>query len=141
VPGLSRLGLRRSRMARPVDPAAAAEAAWTELRDSMVDLRLPWTGSMTPRARERAVGQHLGRDDEALQALHRLCQAVERARYADNPLADASPASDVREVIAVLSREAGRSGRIRALLLPRSLVPDLRLTWETMSARLHHSAQ
>jgi transglutaminase-like putative cysteine protease len=141
IPGLSRLGLRRSRMARPVDAAAAAEAAWSELRDSMLDLRLPWTGSMTPRAREGSVGQHLGRDPEALQALHRLSLAVERARYADSPMDGASPASDAREVIAVLSREAGRSGRIRALLLPVSLVPDLRLSWEMMSERLRRPAQ
>ena len=128
-------------MGRPVDAAAAAEAAWSELRDSMLDLRLPWTGSMTPRAREGSVGQHLGRDTEALQALHRLSLAVERARYADSPMDGVAPASDAREVIAVLSREAGRSGRIRALLLPVSLVPDLRLSWETMSARLRRPAQ
>jgi transglutaminase-like putative cysteine protease len=139
VPGLSRWALRRTRIRRPLDPAAAAEAAWTELRDSMLDLRLPWTGSMTPRARERSVGQYLGGDHEALDALHRLSRSVERARFADRPLDDASPASDVSEVVAVMSREAGRGARVRAMLLPASLRPDVRVWWDQMRSRLRRS--
>jgi Transglutaminase-like superfamily len=139
VPGVSRWALRRTRTRRPLDPAAAAEAAWTELRDSMLDLRLPWTGSMTPRARERSVGQYLGGDEDALNALHRLSHSVERARFADRPLDDASPASDVSEVVAALSREAGRGARVRAMLLPASLRPDVRTWWDDMRSRLRRS--
>ncbi len=136
LPGLLRWGLRRSRMTRPVDGATAAEAAWAELRDSMVDLHLPWTGSMTPRARERAVARHLDGDAEGVLALHRLTLGVERARYADTALADALPASDVDAVRAALAKRVARSRRIRAVVLPASLVPDLRLSLERITDRL-----
>jgi transglutaminase-like putative cysteine protease len=136
LPGLSRWGLRRTRTARALDDAEAAESAWRELRDSMLDLRLPWTGSMTPRARERSVAQHLGGDDQALSALKRLSRSVERARYADRPLDGANPGADVRRVVAALSRLAGRTGRIRARLLPASLLSDLRARWRDRQWRL-----
>jgi TgpA N-terminal domain/Transglutaminase-like superfamily len=136
VPGLSRWGLRRSRMARPLDDAEAAEAAWRELRDSMIDLHLPWTGSMTPRARERWVASHLQGDADALQALQRLARSVERARYADRPVADAAAGADARTVVAALSRAAGRGGRLRARMLPLSLLADLRARWEEFAIRL-----
>lgn len=135
LPGLLRWGLRRSRMNRPVDTAAAAEAAWTELRDFMVDLRMPWTGSMTPRARERAVGQYLGDDQAGISALHRLALSVERARYAASPPDDASATADLREVTAALSRRVTRSRRIRAALAPASLLPDLRGSVDDVRAR------
>jgi hypothetical protein len=137
VPAMSRWGLRRTRMSRPLDDAAAAEAAWTELRDSMLDLRLPWTGSMTPRARERSVAQLLGRDPDALQALQRLARSVERARYADHPMAGDSPCSDAKTVIAVMSRSAGRAGRLRAALLPASLLNEVRERADELRSRLH----
>jgi hypothetical protein len=137
VPALSRWGLRRARMSRPLDDAAAAEAAWTELRDSMLDLRLPWTGSMTPRARERSVAQLLGRDPDALQALQRLARSVERARYADHPMAGGSPGSDATTVIAVLSRSAGRAGRLRAAMLPASLLNEIRERADDLRSRMH----
>jgi hypothetical protein len=116
--------------------AEAAEAAWTELRDQMSDLRLPWTGSMTPRARERAVSQHLGTDTEALAALHRLALSVERARYANSHFEGAAPAADVRVVASSLSRRAGRAGRIRAALMPVSLLPDLQAGLDRAMGRL-----
>jgi transglutaminase-like putative cysteine protease len=137
VPALSRWGLRRTRMSRPLDDAAAAEAAWTELRDSMLDLRLPWTGSMTPRARERSVAQLLGRDPDALQALQRLARSVERARYADRVIDGGAPGSDAKKVIAVLSRSAGRSGRLRAALLPASLFNEVRERTDDLRTRMH----
>jgi hypothetical protein len=137
VPGLSRWGLRRTRMSRPLDEAAAAEAAWAELRDSMLDLRLPWTGSMTPRARERSIAASVGSDPEALRALQRLARSVERARYAQHPTGgDGSPGSDAKKVIAVLSRSAGRSGRLRAALLPASLLNDLRERVDDLRSRV-----
>jgi len=107
------------------------------LRDSMLDLRLPWTGSMTPRARERSVAQLLGRDPDALQALQRLARSVERARYADHPMAGGSPGSDATTVISVLSRSAGRAGRLRAAMLPASLLNEFRERADDLRARMH----
>lgn len=71
----------------------------------------------------------LGRlEDEAAQAVHRVAGAVERALYAP-PGADTSYeglADDVLLASAALLATVSRGTRVRALLLPRSLV---RLSW------------
>ncbi len=90
TPGSIRWGIRRSRMARAVDGGESSEYAWLELRDRILDLRLPWTGSLTPRARSRFVEPLLGGDPDGVAALDRLSLTVERARYASSPVADAS---------------------------------------------------
>lgn len=129
LPAGLRTAVRRSRMTRPLDEAAAAESAWLELRDYIRDLRLPWTGSLTPRARQRSVAPLLADDAEALGALKRLAVAVERARYARSLVPGATPAVDAQEVMAALASRAGRAERLRALLWPASLLPDLRAWW------------
>ncbi len=136
TPAALRAGVRRSRLNRPLEPASAAEAAWLELRDRIRDLRLPWTGSMTPRARERAIAPLLYGDDEALAALRRLTLSVERARYAASLAEDANPSGDAEEVMAAIGREADRRQRMLAFFLPTSLLPDIRVGWEAFKARL-----
>jgi hypothetical protein len=76
LPASLRLAVRRARMIRPLEPPEAAESAWLEMRDRIRDLRLPWSGSMTPRARERAVAPLLHCDKQGLQALNRLAISV-----------------------------------------------------------------
>ncbi|MGI8887621.1 MAG: transglutaminaseTgpA domain-containing protein, partial [Nocardioidaceae bacterium] len=66
LPALLRWAIRRRRMNGTAEEFEAAEAAWLELRDHMTDLGMPWTGSMTPRARERAVGSLLRADGESM---------------------------------------------------------------------------
>jgi hypothetical protein len=135
-----RRGIRRTRLNRPINAAEAAESAWLELRDHIRDLRLPWTGSMTPRARERAVTGLLMGDGEGLAALNRLTLSVERSRYAASPSTGADPASDAVTVMASVSQAAERGQRVRALLLPSSLVPDLRRAWESLLQSRRSSA-
>ena len=135
LPAALRTAVRRGRMTRPLDEAAAAESAWLELRDFIRDLRLPWTGSMTPRARVRSVAPLLRDDDEALGALRRLALSVERARYARSLPVDAEPAADAKTVMAALSRGSQRGERVRALLLPASLLGELRATWRRQRPR------
>jgi len=130
-----RRGIRRARLSRPIGDAAAAESAWLELRDHIRDLRVPWTGSMTPRARERAVGGLLMGDGEGLAALNRLALSVERSRYAASPSEGSDPASDAVTVMGSVSQGAERGQRVRALLLPSSLAPDLRRAWESLLQR------
>ncbi len=130
LPAGLRQGVRRNRLNRPVEQAQAAEAAWMELRDHLLDLRLPWTGSMTPRARERSVAGLLVDDTDGLQALRRLALSVERSRYATAALPGADPAIDVVEVMDVIDRRAERAQRLRAMFLPASLLPDLRRAWQ-----------
>jgi hypothetical protein len=130
TPGLIRWGVRRSRMARAIDGCPSCEFAWLELRDRVVDLRLPWTGSLTPRARRRFVEPLLGGDPDGVAALDRLSLTVERARYAGSPLTDAQPSSDAREVMAAIGRGADWKQRLVPLAGltdardPRRLVPD-----------------
>ncbi|MEP6666581.1 MAG: DUF3488 and transglutaminase-like domain-containing protein [Nocardioidaceae bacterium] len=135
LPAMIRLGVRRNRMTRPIDGSVAAESAWAELRDHVRDLHMPWSGSMTPRARERAVIPMLDGDVAGAAALRRLTASVERARYAASPMAGATPANDAKEVMAVISRAAERGQRIRAFLWPSSLLPDLRIGWEKVRER------
>ncbi len=135
LPAGTRLAIRRRRMTRPVEEAEAAESAWRELRDHVIDLRMPWTGSMTPRARERALEPMLEGDAAGLSALRRLAVTVERARYAATMPADAMPADDARVVMAVISRTAEPGQRIRAWVWPASLIPDLRAGWQRLSLR------
>ncbi len=127
LPGLLRRAVRRRRMGQHLDGATAAEAAWLELRDSMIDLRLPWGSSMTPRARGQVIGGFLGDDTTGQQAVQRLTLQVERARYANSWPTNVAPAQDLKAVLAGLAQSANRSQRLRALLLPASLVSDLRV--------------
>jgi hypothetical protein len=129
VPALIRLAVRRNRLGGPVDAAAAAEAAWLELRDSVRDLRLPWSGSMTPRARERSIAPLVGSDSEARTALQRLAKCVEQARYATTVFEGNEPAADASTVMAAISRRTDGARRLRAVLWPASLLPDARAAW------------
>ncbi len=139
LPAALRFGVRRSRLTRPVELGGAAESAWLELRDHVRDLRLPWTGSMTPRARARSLVGLLAGDASGILALNRLSMSVERSRYATSGLAGADPAVDVVQVMAVIDKGAERSQRIRATFLPTSLLPDLRRAWRQRIGRRHRS--
>jgi hypothetical protein len=135
LPASLRLGVRRSRLSRPLDSASAAEAAWLELRDFVRDHHLPWSGSMTPRARERSIEPLVGSDSEAVTALRRLASCVEQARYARTPLPGMAPAADASTVMAAISRRTAAGSRVRALLWPASLLPDLRAGWTRLTSR------
>jgi transglutaminase-like putative cysteine protease len=136
LPAGLRVAVRRARMGRPLDPPEAAESAWLEMRDRIRDLRLPWTGSMTPRARERAVAPLLHGDRHGLQALNRLAISVERARYAIALTPAASPIADAREVMSVIARQTSRGSRLRAFLWPSSLMPDIRRGWARLTQKI-----
>lgn len=135
-PALVRIGVRRARLARAVDGGPSCEHAWLELRDRIVDLRLPWSGALTPRARHRFVEPLLGGDPDAVAALDRLVITVERSRYAQTSLPQADPAGDAKAIMAALARETSRGTRVRAFLWPRSLMPEARLGWRHWRTRL-----
>lgn len=91
APRAVRTARRRRRLA-----AGDPESAWAELRDSAVDLRLPWPEDTTSRAVGSLLADRVGAVDndnerprqgasenpEAVDALHRVALAVERACYA-----------------------------------------------------------
>ncbi|MGW7317981.1 transglutaminase family protein [Streptomyces sp. NPDC054865] len=102
--------------------------AWRELGDAAWDVNVPPDEALSPR-RAAARVVTLGKPEaEAAAAVHRVADAVERALYAP-PGADLSYsglADDVLLARAGLLAAAGRAGRLRALLLPRSAA---RLSW------------
>jgi transglutaminase-like putative cysteine protease len=131
APGLRRSLVRRRRLGlhagSGADPAAAAYAAWDELLDTMVDLDIGYQPSETPRAVARRL-----RDvrppliESSVAEIGLLARAVERARYAPEPLPGADLGQAVRTVRAELWSTATRWQRFRGTVLPGSVIRDWR---------------
>ena len=121
VPAATRFAVRRRRWSAADTPAQQARAAWADLQDTLVDFGYAWRPSDPPRrgtsrlVRDRVLGE------TAAEAAHRLAGATEQARYAPVMATEVGDLrSDVDTVRAALSELAGRWGRWRARLLPRS---------------------
>lgn len=100
------------------DPAAAAEDAWDEIRDTVWDLGRPWPAG-TPRQLAAELAD--GLDPTSAATLASLGLAVERARFAP---ADAGlPPVDPRQVAKVTASLAATAPNWRLLnrLFPRSV--------------------
>ncbi|MDN3442909.1 DUF3488 and transglutaminase-like domain-containing protein [Microbacterium sp. APC 3901] len=122
LPALARLALRVARRGRA--RRGDAGAAWTELRATMQDLRVPLSDAETPRMR----GDDLVRDSHVdADAMRVLVAAVEQASYA-RPSADGARDLDAAlvEVTAQLRRSVDTWTRLHAFLLPRSLFASRR---------------
>jgi transglutaminase-like putative cysteine protease len=128
--------VRRSRRTRRL--AGGAEDAWTELRDSAIDLGVSWPAGRSPHE----TGHHLaawfgpepdgappmrpprgrGLSPGAEDALDRIVLTLERVRYARDPHdVPGALAEDVETCIAALEHGSMRSALRRATWLPRSL--------------------
>ncbi len=127
IPGAVRQWRRRKLQAALARGDATAAEAWREVLRTADDLRLPFTGTATPRetARELAVGG---------EAMLRLVHAVEIESYAAMTTgADAGAVAtltappvtrldrDVDGIRGALAGTVGRRRQIAALLYPRSL--------------------
>lgn len=125
APMMTRIAVRRRRWyLAGTAGMTGAETAWTELRDSAIDLGYVWPEARTPRqtSAELAGDGKLG--PTGSDALAMITQFVERVRYA--PVAAASPGRDqLRDAVDEVRRElgvtAGRKRRLLALLAPRSI--------------------
>ena len=147
APRLTRSLVRSRRWAQAREPVEVAEAAWSELRDSAMDLGLPWDDSATLRTTARSLVRSFGepidpgrdRDDRltrtplkgaaanprATDALQRLVKFVERARYA--PSVDMQDVThEVNLCVRALQDGSIRKRKWRAVWLPASLVTGLR---------------
>ncbi len=124
TPALVRAGLRRMRLARAEGESDEAESAWSELRDRLYDLRLPWPASLTPRGQRTNLTPLLVGDDNGLAALDRLTMSVERSRFAPEPSPDGRPIDDMRTVASTITHRQTRRQRVLAWLLPSSLLPS-----------------
>ncbi|OSP05344.1 transglutaminase family protein [Microbacterium sp. LEMMJ01] len=116
LPAVVRLLERRLRMRRAAHGDAAA--AWAELRDTLIDLRIPVSDAESPRIRAAGLVREAGADEAALG---RLVTAVERANYARTSAAADDLAVPLRAVLVSLRAHVAGGTRAEALLLPRSL--------------------
>jgi transglutaminase-like putative cysteine protease len=123
--GLRRL-TRAHRWAGAKTDTAVAHAAWDELRADAADHRLEWPASETPRSTARRLTAALGLAEPAAEALGRLADAEERARYAPRAAASATLRDDVARVRAAVRARAGRGVRWRARVFPPSATMTLR---------------
>jgi transglutaminase-like putative cysteine protease len=119
---------------------ARAHAAWDELVDTMVDHRLPVDVAATPRTvSERLVtGSVLAERPAAAARL--LARAEERARYARTPLPGDDLADSLRTVRAAIIDRVSRRTRIRAIVLPASVIDRWRTTVSEWSDRIADTA-
>lgn len=118
---------------------AGPEAAWLELRDTAVDLRVPWPADRSPRETRDQLVEHLGAPldsdtpdrpqhgpdfaPDAVPALDLIVLALERLRYARSD-ATAAPAlrAELETVLASLNGGATRRARRRARWWPASVL-------------------
>lgn len=107
-----------------------AEDAWAELRDTAIDLGVPWAHGRSPRAAGRVVGRSLGdgtsgSTGESATALRNVVEAVETERYAPAGSAPADAAT-LRTAVATcteaLSAAATPQQRRRARWWPTSVL-------------------
>ncbi len=143
LPRLLRTWRRHRRWSQAPGPAGLAEAGWAELRDSARDLGIAWDDTVTLRRRARDLTRSFGHPDgdpdalsraavrgvhanpDAVRALDRLVELVERARYARGASAPAASEEAVRRdteaCVAALRAGAGRRQRTRARWFPASV--------------------
>ncbi|MER6650676.1 DUF3488 and transglutaminase-like domain-containing protein [Streptomyces sp. NPDC000971] len=116
----------------PADAAARVMAGWREITDTAWDHGIPPDESQTPRKAAARVVRLGGLQGTAAAAIHRVAGAVERVLYAPEPGPASAAAEDVHAVRAGLRASAGRWGRLRATLAPRSTV---RVIWALSERR------
>lgn len=115
LPALIRRGVRSRRMMRA--RRADAGAAWLEVHDTLIDLRIGVSEADTPRARGAALVQR-GADPDDVRA---LVDAVERVSYSPTG-AETDVSKELTRVIAALGHSVDARDRIAATLLPWSLI-------------------
>ncbi|MDJ0369556.1 DUF3488 and transglutaminase-like domain-containing protein [Streptomyces sp. H10-C2] len=125
VPLLPLLWRRRERSrrlggGRGQEEGARTLTAWRELVDTAWDYGILPDESETPRRATARLVRDGGLDEAAAQAAGRVAAAVEQVLYAHRPRPVTGLAADVRQVRDGLHRAAGRRGRLRAVVLPRS---------------------
>jgi len=118
LPGILRRRRRTLRLGIGADPISA-EDGWAELRDTALDLGLPWLDGHSPRDTRPLVERYVVTDAGRL-ALDRLVDAVERERYASS--SEPLDPQTVRAVIDALAQGDTPVSARRAAWWPRSVL-------------------
>jgi transglutaminase-like putative cysteine protease len=103
------------------DPAAAAEAAWADLREAVSDAALRWSHAATPRRIARHIVTETTLDDSDSELLDHLVISVERARYAPAPTVHAGLKDDTTRLRRALLRSRPKLRQARAWLWPTAV--------------------
>lgn len=136
VPGTARFVRRRRRWRGAADDISMATAAWQEVCADLEDFGLAARLSESPRATARRISADMNTDERARRAISRIALVVERCRYAPVPAPADGIRSDVREVRRSLARNARIIQRLRARLMPASVVsPTLDATQRVLGQR------
>ncbi|MGA0566323.1 transglutaminaseTgpA domain-containing protein [Rathayibacter sp. KR2-224] len=134
TPAVIRRRMRTKRLDTLRQGGGTAAAAWAELRSSALDLGLAAPPTETPRAfAERLSRTWQGAagsapdaetSDAASVALAELVEAIEQERYGPpgGRWADPVLADDVVTVVGAIAATAGWARRVRAMLVPVSLL-------------------
>jgi hypothetical protein len=104
-----------------------AHAAWDELVDTLLDYGIPLDDAETPRVTAERIADSLRLHQDAAEGARRLGQAEERARYARVPLGSSGLPAALRAVRAAIAGRATRGTRLRAVLMPPSVLRRWRI--------------
>lgn len=126
APATTRATARRWRWWRAHDDASRAHVAWHELRNDLIDYRVAYRASESPRALSRRLITSLGLAGAEREAIERIARAEERASYAVSPADSAQLQADVTRVRRGMARARGRSARWSAIVAPPSALIPLR---------------
>lgn len=152
APGLVRRGSRRRRIALAggADAVAAARAAWTEVVATALDCGVRLRSVDSPRAAAASLraggGGGIGRlDRPAAASVTLIALAEERARYSATPGVDGHLPTAVRAAITGLTARLSGRQRLRAAVLPPSMiraaayaVEEYRLALRRLAAAILH---
>jgi transglutaminase-like putative cysteine protease len=109
-------------MASPAAAVQEAHAAWDELVDTLVDYEIPVSDAYTPRVVARRVAAELDLTGPPADALRLLGRAEEQARYARTPQVSDNLGAGLRVVRRAVALTRSRKVRLRAVLLPQSVL-------------------
>jgi hypothetical protein len=126
TPRLVRRARTRARWNRALRPVESAEAAWAELRDNVLDLRMHWDSGLTPRAMGRQLRTRVSADEGFVRALNRIVLACEQGRYARSVRDSAELREAVATVTAALAATRSAWTQRCATWLPASLLAGRR---------------
>ncbi|GAA3445777.1 transglutaminaseTgpA domain-containing protein [Planomonospora venezuelensis] len=105
---------------------ATVAAAWAELDDALCDYGVSRQPSESPRALARRLSEQHEFDAAAAASLARIAEAVERMLFARTLGETGSFREDVRRVRRALASTVSRGRRVRAVLLPPSMLLRIR---------------
>jgi transglutaminase-like putative cysteine protease len=99
-----------------------AHAAWDELIDTLVDLRMDVDPAETPRATAERIVRDSELADDTARGTRLLGSAEERARYAREPLLTDQLTTSLRSLRRALLARVSRRTRLTAILFPPSVL-------------------